>query len=71
MARKIIKWGVNLIGVIGAFLMYGGISTLDFYNLEIGQPVPNSAWACIAIGGIMVVISSARLFAEKIKEMEE
>jgi hypothetical protein len=46
-----------LMGVIGFVLIYCGISTSDYYALELGQAEPDYVWNMIN-AGIMLLIPS-------------
>lgn len=53
----------RLIAFIGALVAYCGVSTSDFYTIELHQPEPAYVWAVIwiglallAIGGVIEII---------------
>lgn len=45
----------NIMAVVGGFLVYVGVSTSDYYVIELGQPEPASAWRIIFIGLMLMV----------------
>lgn len=49
---KIIR---NTMAVIGGFLVYGGISTSDYYTLELGQAEPTYVWIIMFIGILLMI----------------
>lgn len=40
----------NILLAIGAILIYGGVSSSDYYVIELGQPEPAHVWPMIWIG---------------------
>lgn len=58
---KIIR---NIMVVIGGFLVYGGISTSDYYTLELGQAEPTYVWVTIFIGIFLMIPALIHIICE-------
>ena len=41
----------------GCFLIYAGVSTGDYYLMELGQPEPDYIWNVVNIGVALVIPS--------------
>lgn len=46
----------RLIAFIGALVAYCGVSTSDFYTIELHQPEPAYVWTVIAVGLALLVV---------------
>ena len=59
-------WNVmrTTMAVIGCLLVYGGISTSDYYVIELGQAEPSGIRETIAIGLILILPSMIHVFRE-------
>lgn len=66
--RCLWAWIRNTMAMVGAFLVYGGVSTSDYYVLELGQKEPISVWQTILVGLILMVPAVIHLIYKEIKE---
>lgn len=41
--------------IVGGFMVMGGVSTSDYYVLELGQAEPSSVWSTIFIGLLLMI----------------
>ena len=44
-----------IMAIAGCFLTYAGVSTSDYYVVELGQPDPYYIWVITAIGIVLVL----------------
>ena len=56
--------------VIGALLVLGGVGTVDYYTLELGQSEPTQVWTNIFVGFSMMVPALIYLIYKYRKEMK-
>ena len=49
------KWIRNLMAVVGAIMIYGGIGNVDYYTAELGQKEPTVTWWIICIGVVLML----------------
>jgi hypothetical protein len=45
----------NILIVVGFILCFMGMSTSDFYVIELGQTEPASVWVMVGIGVVMLI----------------
>lgn len=57
----------NIMGVIGFILIFSGISTSDYYVIELGQPEPSYVWTTIIIGVLLVLPTAVHFIIKCIK----
>ena len=53
--KPIFKILTTVMAVIGSLLVYGGISTSDYYIIELGQAEPTYVWRAVAIGVLLIL----------------
>lgn len=61
----------NTMLVVGIFLIYGGISTHDFYSLELHEPVPAGTWEGIWVGLILLIPTIIYVLVRVYKERDD
>ena len=62
------KFVRNTMAGIGTVLIYLGISTSDYYVMELGQTEPDHIWPCIYIGAMCMIPLLIHLINEYRKE---
>lgn len=65
---KIAKYIRATLSIIGALLIYCGVSTADFYILELGQTEPARCWWMIGVGFLFIVPAIVRGIRQALKE---
>lgn len=65
--KRLLKKARILMAVIGFMLIYSGISTSDYYVMELGQAEPANVWKMIVIGFLLIVPSVIHLIQEEMK----
>ena len=58
----------TIMAVVGGFLVYGGVSTSDFYILELNQPEPPSVGKMIVIGLLLMLPAVIHGIRKELKE---
>ena len=58
----------NIMGVVGFVLVLGGVSTSDYYVIELGQPEPSSVGRMIFIGLMLMVPTAIHIIRNAIRE---
>lgn len=57
----------TMMAVAGFMLIYCGISTSDYYVLELGQAEPANVWKMINIGLLLLIPSIIHLIQKEMK----
>lgn len=57
---KIAKYTRTALSVVGAVLIYCGVSTADYYVIELGQTEPARCWWMIAVGLLLFIPAIVR-----------
>lgn len=61
----------TIMAIVGGFLVYGGVSTSDYYVIELGQAEPPSVWTTIFIGLILMIPTLVHGIREELKEKRQ
>ncbi len=60
----------GLMGLMGAICIYIGVSTSDYYNMELGIEEPAYVWWVIWVGLSLIIPAIAFSIFEELKEKD-
>lgn len=66
--KRLLRKARIIMAVIGSVLIYCGISSSDYYAMELGQPEPASVWKMINIGLLLLIPSFIHLILNEKRE---
>ena len=55
--KRILNFYRKGLATIGTLLVFGTISTSDYYTIELGQKEPGYIWALMSIGFLMIILA--------------
>lgn len=61
----------NLAAVVGFACIYLGISTCDYYLMELGESEPHQAWGMVIVGFVLMVPTIIHLIVKECKQHHE
>lgn len=61
----------NTLLVVGLCLIYGGVSTHDFYSMELHEPVPADVWTSVVWGFVFLIPTFIHLLIRIHKERDD